>query len=333
MVSKETDMEDQFMHGAWRRPSPQLARRIHERLERQDLQWSAAHRRPMLRAASYVAATVVAAGAFTLPPVRAGAAAVLDLFRVINFAPVQVQAEHLKELATRTDLDLPHLLGEQVEVLMDPGTPREVIDAQAAGTAAGIRMRMPLWLPVGMSATQFMVAGETQMRVTMDTRKLTTLLDALGIRDLRVPAGIDGQSATLDIPRIASATFRDAKRQVTLMQARQPVAVLPDGVDIPTLAEIGLRILGLEPNQAYAFARNVDWRTTLLVPVPANVGNFRQLQVQGNQGLLIEHPVKDAQGKDAGTITQIMWSEGSSVYVIMGNVHAEELFEMAQSLQ
>lgn len=325
-------MEDQFMHGAWRQPSPELARRIHERLQRQDLQWSAAHRRPMLRAASYVAATVLAAGAFSLPSVRAGAAAFLDFFRVVNFAAVPVQPERLKELATRTDLDLPHLLGEQVEMLKEPGAPVEMPDAQAAGAAAGIPMRMPLWLPNGMAATKFSVAGETQARVTLDTRKLATLMDALGIQDLHVPAGADGQSATIDIPRVAAVNFTDKQRTVTLLQARQPVAVLPPGVDIPSLAEIGLRILGVEPNQAYAFARNVDWRTTLLVPVPANVGAFRQLLVQGNPGLLVEHEMRGADGK-SWTATQIMWSQGSSVFVIMGNVHAEELFEMAQSLQ
>ncbi len=30
---------------------------------------------------------------------------------------------------------------------------------------------------------------------------------------------------------------------------------------------------------------------------------------------------------------QLMWSSGGSVFVLTGNVHAEELFEMAQSVQ
>ena len=69
----------------------------------------------------------------------AGAAAFLDLFRVVNFAPVAIQPERLKELAANAQqLDLPHLLGNQAEVLKDSGPPQEVANAEAAGTAAAL---------------------------------------------------------------------------------------------------------------------------------------------------------------------------------------------------
>jgi hypothetical protein len=334
MVSEENTMDDQFLYGAWRRPRPQLAARIRARLEQQDLQPPALHRpRPMLRAAGYAAAAVLTASAFTLPSVRAGAAAFLDLFRVVNFAPIPVQSARVQELASRSDLDLPRLLGEQVQLVKDPGEPRTVADAAAAGAFAGIHVRMPAWLPNGMQPAGFEVLAEGETRVTLSTAKLQSLLDVLGIDDVRVPVGADGQVATLHVPRIARALFRDSRRTVVLWQARQPLAELPAGVDIPALAQIGLRILGVESNEAYSFAHSIDWRTTLLVPVPADVAAFRQVLVQGNTGLLIESRRPQGSGTGPRTTAQLMWSAGGSIHVLVGNVRPEELFEMAQSLQ
>jgi hypothetical protein len=335
MVSKENTMDDQFLYSAWRKPRPELVARIRGRLAQQDQQRPAAYSpRPMLRAAAYVAATVLTAGAFALPPVRAGAAAFLDLFRVVNFAPIPIQSGRLRELGTRGDLDLPRLLGEQVEVLKDPGAPREFADAAATAAAAGLPVRMPLWLPYGMRAHGFEVHGESETRITLNTRKLQGILDILGIDDVRMPTGVDGKSATLNVPRVAVTRFQDSyKRTVTLWQARQPVALLPSGVDIPGLAEVGLRILGVDSNQASSIARSVDWRTTLLVPVPADVSVFREILVQGNSGVLIEIRRPQEPGTEPAPTAQLMWSAGGMLYVMVGSIRPQELVAMAQSLQ
>src|SRR5262245_31380883 len=110
MVSEESTVDDQFMLGAWRRPRPDFVRQVRERLDQQDLEMAVVHRpRPVLRAAGYAAVVLLAVGAFAFPSVRAGAAAFLDLFRVVNFAPVAVNPERIKDLASHTELDLPHL--------------------------------------------------------------------------------------------------------------------------------------------------------------------------------------------------------------------------------
>jgi hypothetical protein len=218
-------------------------------------------------------------------------------------------------------------------VVKDPGQPRAVADADAAGAFAGIRMRMPRWLPRDMQPAGFEVLAEGETRVTLNAGRLQALLDVLGITDARAPISADGQVATLHVPRIARALFRDPQRTVMLWQARQPLAEIPAGVDVPALAQIGLRILGVESNEAYAFAHNIDWRTTLLVPVPADVAAFRQVLVQGNAGLLIESRWPQDASPGPRRIAQIMWSAGGSLYVLAGNVRPEELFEMAQSLQ
>ena len=331
-------MDDQFMLGAWRRPRPDFIRQVRERLDQQDLEMAVIHQpRPALRAAGYAAAVLLAVGAFAFPSVRAGAAAFLDLFRVVNFAPVAIQPERIKELMSHNELDLPHLLGDQAQVLKDSGPPQEVASVEAAGTAAGVHVRMPAWLPAGMAPERFHVMGEHAFRVTLNAEKLNSILDAIGIDDLRVPPEADGQAVTMNVPPVVSVTFSDPQsRKVLLLQARQPAASFPAGADLTTFAEIGLRVLGLERGEAHRFAQNVDWRTTLLVPVPLNVARFKQVDVQGNPGLLIE--TKPAEGdksgrRDGPPPAQLMWSSGGSVFVLVGNVGSAQLYTMAQSVQ
>src|SRR5262249_37582247 len=130
------------------------------------------------------------------------------------------------------------------------------------------------------------------MRFTADTTMLKQVMDALAIDDLEVPEGLDGQKVTVHVPPAVHVEFagqdHGVERRAVLVQARHPEVSFPAGTDLTALAEIGLRVLGVERAEAHRFAQDVDWRTTLLVPVPANVSLFRQVTVQGHAGLFIE---------------------------------------------
>src|SRR5262245_33746953 len=113
-------MNDDFLYGLKREPSPEFARQLKVRLR--DLDTAS---RPRLfpqfvtRFAVLAATLAAVAFAFTFPTVRAGAQAFLDLFRVSSFVGVAFNPERLRELAS-TGLDLPRMIGEQVEVLTEP---------------------------------------------------------------------------------------------------------------------------------------------------------------------------------------------------------------------
>jgi hypothetical protein len=139
------------------------------------------------------------------------------------------------------------------------------------------------------------------------------------------------------VPAAVHITYRDQNRLVRLLQARQPEVSFPAGLDLAALAEIGLRVLGIDRVEAHRFAQNVDWRTTLMVPVPTDASVFKQVDVQGNPGLLIEtnQRFSTAPGELRVSMQQrtILWSSGGSVFALVGNVRSAELFEMAQSVQ
>jgi hypothetical protein len=320
-------MNEDFMQSAWRKPPPPFAAQLRERLRHLDAQRAASpRRRHVLQAVACAASLLLAVGLFTLPSVRAGAENFLDLFRVVNFVAVPVAKDRVTTL--QRGLDLPRLLGEQVHVVQAPGAPRSVATPAQAGALSGIAVHLPTVLPDGLALQGIEVQGEQRWTVAASTQKLQQLLDTLGINDLVAPPGLDGQTATIHLYPSVRVAYGAQSARVLFIQARRPDAVLPQGADLPLLAEIGLRVLGFEPNEARRFANSIDWRTTLLVPVPASVANFHEVDLGGSKGLLIETAASAGPRS-----SQLVWSAGNSVFALIGNVRPEDLFEMAQSIQ
>ena len=315
-------MDDQFLHDLRRAPSPEFAARLRTELRARGAPPRARGRSP---AAQWLAAAVAVAAvsfAFTFPEVRAGAAAFLDLFRVVNFAGVRFDPQRLAGLKSGV-VDLPSLLGE-VEPLTQPTPPVSYADPAEAGQAAGITVRLPAWVPPGWTLAETVVTAEHSARVTANAAKLQIVLDALAISEVRLPEGLDGQVATVRLPPIVGMTYRDGNRSLRLIEARSAEVSFPAGFDVPALAQAGLRILGLDRDEAYRMANSVDWRNTLIVPVPVDAASFRQINVAGADGLLIE---RERGGR------MLLWSTGGQMYALATFLGAEEMLEIAQSLQ
>ena len=115
-----------------------------------------------------------------------------------------------------------------------------------------------------------------------------------------------------------------------MLQTLAPEVALPPGVNLAALGEIALRVLGLAPGDAHQIAQAIDWHTTLLVPIPASAASFRQVEVGGGQGLLVERRVDRGSPSSA-----ILWSSGGRAYAMTsrGNITSDQLIEIANSVQ
>jgi hypothetical protein len=300
---------------------------LRSRLESQSTQSARPLGKHLTRWLSLAASVAIVTFAFTLPSVRAGAAAFLDLFRVVSFTGVAFDASKLRELEG-SRVDFAGLLGEQIEVLEEPEGPVSYESPDEAGAAAGLHLLWPAWTPFGWQRVGIEVGGGHAARITADTAKLDQLLVDLGLSDVAVPPGLDGQVVTVSVPPMVSATYSNGQDIAVLIQSRGPEVSFPAGLDLGALAEIGLRILGLDRDEAYRLATTVDWRSTLLVPVPSNAARFKQVDVGGRSGLMIE-----GRGDDEMRYNLLLWSLGDRVLALGGVLPAADLFEMAQTLQ
>jgi hypothetical protein len=328
-------MDDQFLHALRRQPPPEFMRRLRARLPENAAQSSVGEIAPRMKKWLALTASLgVLSLAFTLPAVRAGAEAFLDFFRVVSISGVQFDATRLGNLET-SSLNFPELVGDEVEVVKESGPPVSYASLDEAGVAAGLRLLEPAYRPAGYERSAIEVAGENEVRIVAHTAQLQQLLAEIGIADVRIPVELDGQTIGVRVPPIAVITYSNGTSAVRLVEARSPEVSFPAGVDLSALAEAALRLLGLDSDEAYRLATSVDWRNTLIVPVPAGAASFREVNVAGSDGLLIEaRSTEDRPGENV-----LLWATDERVFALVGRLQgdaglrAAELLEMAQTVQ
>jgi hypothetical protein len=318
---------DAWLHALRTDPSPLFKAQLRERLRAQEPVVET--RREWPRRALVAAATVIVmAVLFSVPTVRASVAQFVLLFRVVNVIAVPFDPSRLDRLKAE-DLQIGTLIGEHVQVLQDPGVPVQVASFADAAATAGMTLATPQWLPDHTQVIETAVMGERVMRVTANSQRLQQVMDALGINDLSVPPGLDGQVVDVRVPPVVMIRYEhQSGRRTRLFQARTPQVTLPDTIDLPALGEIGLRILGLPPTEAKQFAQAIDWHTTLVVPVPPNATSFQQVDIGGHRGVLIQH-----QPKNQAPTTTIVWSTAERVFALVSIQGNAEATAMAASVQ
>jgi len=322
------DHDDRFLHSYAQDPPPGYARRLRETLRELEEPARRSPWRPLVAAAAGLAVLVAL---FAFPAVRAGAQAMLDMFRVRNFVAVSFDPARLEKLRSLKQ-NSGMLVFDRQEMIQDPGKPVVEPSAAAAGAVAGFAVQSPSFLPNGLVPDTVAVTGEGRARLGASTARLREILDALDLRDVQVPPNLDTQDLTVHTYPVVSQSYRAEKHHLQFLQSRNPEVSLPAGVDLPRLGEIGLRILGMDAGEARRLASSIDWRSTLLVPVPTTASSFRQVTVQGNPGLLVTTTGENG-GKKRRAGTVLLWTEGDRVFALAGTLGDRDLMQVAESVR
>jgi hypothetical protein len=344
-------VSDDFLTRLREEPRPEFRERLEERLrdvderERERRAMPSPWRRfaPALAGAGLVAALALA---FTLEPVRAAAREFLDLFRVKRFAAVPVDPQRLERLA-RGGVDFKSLVADQVQVVVAPQEPVEVASPEAGAVEAGLVAHLPTALPRRTELVGTTLGRPGSFRVQLDTAKLEALALAAGADEIEIPGWWNGATIDVEMPPVLAVRYARTfdgtdgrpprEDSFLLFQSAAPQVELPEGFDLAILGRLGLRLAGMSPEDALAFSRSIDWRATLLVPVPVQGGTFREVEVSGRKGLLVTvqpppRPARD--GRVARAHSVLLWSGDGQVFALQGPATRDgvELLEMAQSI-
>jgi len=326
--------DDGFLLEQRREPGPEFSRSLRARLrafESGDAERTGFRLHPALSGAMAAAAIAIA---FTFPAVRATAQQVLDLFRVREFAVVQIDENRVEKLKSQ-NFDPAALLGGPVEKLQDGGPPRFFTDVASAERAAGVDIRTPTYVAATLSPDTVVVNGENRVRVTINTQPMREMMNLMDVHDVDLPSGLDGQRIEARIPVVVVQRFTGSgKRRAALVQAESPEVTLPPGVELARLGEIGLRLLGIEKSEAHRLAGAIDWNTTMLLPIVSSTTSFQQVSVNGAHGVMLQtRSTATPGGADRGPGQALLWTQQGRVYALLGNISEIDMVQMAESVR
>jgi anti-sigma factor RsiW len=276
-----------------------------------------------------VMAAICLAILFSLAPVRQAAADFLGIFRVRKFAVIPVdpaQAQRLESLAKSLDEGT---FGKPTTV-REAGEPQPANDAAQASTAAGFPVRMPTALPDGASLQSFETQTGPALHFEIDRPTMQALLSAAGVEGATLP-DVERITADVDLPVIVAQEYDlGGNARLTLVQAASPEVALPAGVDPTALGQLGLQVLGIPADDAQRIAQEIDWTSTLIVPLPTDIARSQEVTVDGVTGLLLEESRQNRSGR--GSV--LVWERDGVVYSIDGqNVAPSLLIQVGDSLR
>ena len=276
----------------------------------------------------------------TFSPVRAIANTFLGLFRVEQVRVIEFQDNDIPEKLSASS-QFEYMMSNQVNI-QENGDPQEVENAAEASSMAGFSVRLPLE-----------IEGESQLRVipggvatfNIDLEQINSILADIDQSDIKLPENLEGASITVDIPASVEARFGDCEVEeteektdtgskeflpspcTTFVQAPSPLIEAPPEMDIVKIGEAFLQITGMSPEEAAEFSRNVDWATTLIIPVPRNNSEHEEVEVDGVTGIHIKH-----YEYKTGEMYLLVWVKGGIIHGLAGPGNKSDALLIANSL-
>lgn len=281
----------------------------------------------------------------TVAPVRAIANNLLGLFRVEQFAVVEVNPELLwEQFGSSTQFE--QIITQRIQV-EENGQPVEVSTREEAQELVNFDVR----LPAGMNAQSSELVVNPAGRATfiVDTTILQAVLEEIGRSDITVPAGVNGATVKLYLKEGVSAAYGDCEPDPTsydeggnadyaimprlsnctlFWQIPSPSIEAPPGLNLEQIGTAYLQLLGMSQQEAETFARNVDWTSTFIIPIPMNGTSYEEFPVDGVTGILIQQAFEDGEQQYV-----LMWVKDGIVYLLAGPGGPTTAASIARSLR
>lgn len=193
---------------------------------------------------------------------------------------------------------------------------------------------------------ELMVNGKHAFVVTVDRSRLQAILKEAGRSDLAPPKSIDGARVSVSIPRSVRARYGTCPTKpkataniatpppsstqysdcILLAEGPSPDVEAPAGLSLQPLAEIGLELAGMTPQQARQFLHNVNWKSALGAPIPRFMRSYESVTVNGVKGTLFNMAGR------RGPTYALIWAKDGIIYSIRGFGSSGDAVALADSL-
>lgn len=181
-------------------------------------------------------------------------------------------------------------------------------------------------LPDGFDgAAEIWVTDAGSASYALNTAEAQAIIDEMGIPIYSLPDAADYPELTFEVhlPQAVIQAWTDANgEQLMVGQMESPTFSYPHGLNMDNLREDILQFPGL-PSDLVAQLRGInDWESTLIIPVPEGA-ETKNITINGEAGLLISYEDGSA----------VLWQKDGILYAVAGQLSADEVRDVADSMQ
>jgi Putative zinc-finger len=288
-----------------------------------------------------VAATILLCS-LAFPFGRGLAQRFLGTLRVEKVQPVRLDFSALDGNRPLQEM-LRQMISDKVVVTADE-KPQPASSAADASQLAGFSAHV---LSARTDTPKFIVGGQHAFHMTIDRTRLQDIFDQAGRADLLLPATLDGANVSVNVPRSIMVEYGDCPEGhpagsaqtapaqahsgawancLALQEVPSPVVNTPSDLNLQQLAEIGFQLAGMSATQARSLGQTIDWKSTLVLPIPRFATSYSQVTVNGVQGTLIE-----GSGR-RGPDYVLVWVKNGIIYGLVGHGDSSNAVALANTL-
>jgi hypothetical protein len=287
-----------------------------------------------------VAATILLCS-LAFPFGRGLAQRLLGTLRVEKVQPVRLDFSALDGNRPLEEM-LRQMISDKVVVTAEE-KPQPASTAANASQLAGFSVHV---LGARTDAPKFIVGGQHAFHMTIDRTRLQEIFDQAGRADLLLPATLDGANVSVNVPRSIMVEYGDCPEAhaagtqpaptqprsggwancLALQEAPSPLISMPSDLNLQQLAEIGFQLAGMSATQARDLGQTIDWKSTLVLPIPRFASSYSQVTVNGVQGTLIQ-----GSGR-RGPDYVLVWVKNGIIYGLVGHGDSSNAVALANSL-
>ena len=277
--------------------------------------------------AAAVAVALIIALSFV--PVRTFAGGLLNVFRVQQVQVIPIDAQRVEDLKNNEEFNsLMEQFSPEERVIVDGGEPQTVASIEEAAAMVDFSVAEISAPPADAgSRTKIAVMQQSIHEMDVDPDMAEAIFEAAGI-SIDLPDSLREAPIRVTRPTMVMQAWGTDEEGLRFAQMRSPEVEYPDDLNLNELGASGLQVLGYSKAEAETLAANIDWANTLLLPVPTdNDMTVTEVSINGAKGTVIEHSKEDKHG------TMLMWQRDGLTYLLNGPYGADQLVEIAQSVQ
>ena len=159
-------------------------------------------------------------------------------------------------------------------------------------------------------------------RFNIDPEGMRAILEAAGVDPNLMPDGLDNANINITVFAGVQQQWEDG---ISLMQTESPIVEYPNDFDSALLGSALLQILGMSEAEANRLAAQIDWTSTLLLPIPQEAATFSEVTVEGNSGILLTSL--------DGQASALVWQRDGIIHLLVQEGNAVDLHALVGNLR
>lgn len=266
-----------------------------------------------------LAITAILAISFGFTPVREAAADLLNIFRVQKVEVIKISPSDMAKLQGLSGLyggkvDIENFGKIETDGFRPPMMTQSLSEAQKA---VDFKLKLPV-VAEGDANPKFIISNGSTSSFTLDVEKANEMIKSLNGKVL-LPVELDGKKFTVRTPVVVVANYpRDNLMPLSVMQARTPEFVFPEGVD-PDVVRDALLDIPIIPENIKTQLKGIeDWKHTLPIPSVEGQTEAQEVTVNGAEGAFIIYNYQHVPGEGPATEGTLLWQDNVVIRGVSG---------------